>query len=204
MMETSIPGPQGAQNLSICLDKRYRLAVKAQFCRCCMNPEVIFTPQHLDECKLWKKALANQESPYTCNKRKCATHFWICRYHKQENTAAMKKAKDELQKKGLVLGFPAVAKPPKKLAECSKRIRTATTTGVSTENKQFEKGPRALEAETVTEPNERNNLRRFFSTAKKKGMEVDPEPKGIPVFMFFAAKGTSKCRCSLTVAVSMR
>ena len=35
-------------------------------------------------------------------------------------------------------------------------------------------------------------LRKFFNSAKRQGMEIVPEPKGKPIFMFFAAKGRNK------------
>ena len=104
----------------------------------------------------------------------------------------MKKAKEELQKKGLVLGFPAIAKPSNKLAECSKRTEVNTTRGATAGEKHVDKTPVSLEVETVNKSNERTKSRRFFSTAKKKGLEVVPEPKGRPDFMLFAAKGTNK------------
>ena len=41
-------------------------------------------------------------------------------------------------------------------------------------------------------PDERGKLRKFLSNARRKGMDVVPEPEGRPLFLFFAAKGTNK------------
>ena len=39
---------------------------------------------------------------------------------------------------------------------------------------------------------EKGRLRKFFNSAKSQGLEVAPEPKGKPIFLFFAAKGRNK------------
>ena len=46
--------------------------------------------------------------------------------------------------------------------------------------------------ESESMPSEKGKLRKFFKTAKKKGMDVVPEPNGRPIFLFFAAKGRNK------------
>ena len=84
------------------------IVVKAKLCKSCLSPEVVFTPQHVDECKVRKKAKEKDKSPFSCTFKKCATHLWVCKFHKLENAAAMKKTKDELQKRGLVLAHPTV------------------------------------------------------------------------------------------------
>ena len=47
-------------------------------------------------------------------------------------------------------------------------------------------------SKNVAKPDEKGKLRKFFNSAKRQGMEVVPEPKGRPIFLFFAAKGRNK------------
>ena len=44
----------------------------------------------------------------------------------------------------------------------------------------------------VAKSDEKGRLRKFFNSAKKQGIEVVAEPKGRPIFLFFAAKGRNK------------
>ena len=46
--------------------------------------------------------------------------------------------------------------------------------------------------ENSVKSDERGKLRRFPSNARKKGIDVVPEPEGRPLFLFFAAKGRNK------------
>ena len=52
----------------------------------------------------------------------------------------------------------------------------------------------SLQATATEKPvsDEKGRLRKFFNSAKRQGLDVAPEPKGKPIFLFFAAKGRNK------------
>ena len=46
--------------------------------------------------------------------------------------------------------------------------------------------------QSSTKIDDRSKLRKFFNSAKRQGLDIVPEPKGRPIFLFFAAKGRNK------------
>ena len=156
---------------------------------------MIYTTQHLDECKIRKKAMDGDKTPWTCTYKTCTTHLWVCSYHKTSNASAMSKAKAELRKSGLTLFHPAVFKTPSKQRGVIRKPSTVPA-GRTTANNQTEKTPedsvKTSSNENAIMSNEKGKLRKFITNARKRGLDVVPEPKGRPIFMFFAAKGRNK------------
>jgi hypothetical protein len=71
----------------------------------------------------------------------------------------MKKTKDELQKKGLVLAHPTV------------KLSFTSPTGKSSDGKFTSSAGKSMEAASE-DADEKGKLRKFFNSAKKQGMDV--------------------------------
>ena len=96
------------------------------------------------------------------------------------------------------MGYPAVFKPPIRSGDA---VRVAKATKARSEgmraasdNRDTEnvKEDRLENGEASVKCDERGKVRKFLSTARRKGMDVVPEPEGRPLFLFFAAKGRNK------------
>ena len=183
--------------------ERFVVVVKAKLCKSCLSPEVVFTPQHIDECKIRKKAKEKDKSSFSCTFKKCATHLWVCKFHKLENAAMMKKTKEELQKKGLTLAHPTLKLNPtgkssdgKSISSAGKNLGGSLISPTGKNGGNASSASKGMEAASQdkddTRSEEKGKLRKFFNSAKKQGMEVVGEPKGRPIFLFFAVKGRNK------------
>ena len=91
-------------------EQRRGLVDKVRFCRQCLNPEIIYTQDHLKTCTFSKQD-PSRKSRYTCTKDSCRTHMWICLVHKQANKKKMEQFKVELSNKGQNLALVTVERP---------------------------------------------------------------------------------------------
>ena len=100
------------------VNERKPMILKPKFCKMCLNPDVIYSKEHLKECKVIQK-----KNKYSCQNKKCMDHMWICSIHKHENKSCMEKFSKELQKKGLSLAFLSAHNiGPKKSQQLEKAI----------------------------------------------------------------------------------
>ena len=218
-------------------DERFALVVKARMCRACLSNDVVFTLEHMDACNPRNKAKEKEKASFSCTFGRCVNHLWICKYHKPNNSTAIKQAKQEFLNSGIGLAFAHTVSQGIELSKSKEKFTSQTgknevvgnkigftsSTGnsESVANKGLPEVTKAAEA-TVPMPkpilkpveqvgeaanstsdsdssvpeigkgDERGRLRKFFNSAKRQGMEIAPEPKGKPIFMFFAAKGRNK------------
>ena len=179
-------------------EERHEIVFQAEFCISCLSPEVIFTYKHVGECNVRKKAWGKEKSPYTCTFGKCARHLWICKFHKLKNGHAIQQTKQDLQRKGLVMGYPAVLKTPIRSGDAVRAAKVTKSRSVGMRAVSGNKDTEEVKEEVLgngvssVKSDERGKLRKFFSKARRKGMDVVPEPEGRPLFLFFAAKGRNK------------
>ena len=179
-------------------EERNEMVFKVKFCGFCLSPEVTFTPKHYRECTVLKKARSKEKSPYTCTFGTCAFHLWICKFHKVKNLPAIQKTKQDLQRKGLVMGYPAVLKSPIRSGDVVRAAKVTKPRSVGMRAASGDRGTQNVRdespenGENSVKSDERGKLRKFLSSAKRKGMDVVPEPEGRPLFLFFAAKGRNK------------
>lgn len=77
--------------------KRKDIAIKAKFCLWCLDPEITYDASHRDTCRV----KTGKIKKYTCEVSNCKNHMWLCSFHKQNNSAQLKRHQDDLKKKGL-------------------------------------------------------------------------------------------------------
>ena len=154
------------------MEARDEITFKAKLCRSCLSPEVIFTSKHLGESNIRKKAWEKEKSPYTCTFRKCAQHLWICKFHKGLNGPAIQKVRQELQRKGLVMGHPRVLElqswsgDTEKAAKATKSDSFGLKAVSSNKDADSVKDERLENKKNLAKSDEKGKLRRFLSNAR--------------------------------------
>ena len=108
-------------------EDRFQVISDARICRACMNPEVIFSYQHINECVPRQKAKTSEKSSFSCTYGRCPNHRWLCTLHKIQNAEAMKVDKANIHKKGLVLAHCSKAGQANEASKGQKKKGAALT-----------------------------------------------------------------------------
>ena len=87
------------------MELRKTLVESVKFCPQCFNPELVFSPPHLQDCQF---SISGKKNAYICTKSSCRTHMWICLLHKRDNKEQMAKFRADLQKRGHNLAFTSI------------------------------------------------------------------------------------------------
>ena len=82
--------------ISFSIAKRKAIALQAKMCLQCLDPEVVFSRDHLSKCPVSSK---NQF--YTCKETGCRSHIWLCTRHKDQtkNKSALEQIRKSLKSK---------------------------------------------------------------------------------------------------------
>ena len=139
--------------------RRKDTAIKAKLCLWCLDPDVVYDSSHRDNCRV----KAGKIKRYSCEVSNCKNHMWVCSFHKQQNSAQLKRHQDELKKKGLDMALTNW---------CIRASRPVPIMGESEATEVITKAVRRA--------------------ARDSTVQVDPVPSGRPMFLFFQCKGKNK------------
>ena len=82
--------------------QRRRIAIKAKFCIYCLHPDVEFSKDHVKMCR---EAKRKTKSSFTCMSPNCASHYWLCTNHAEDNKNKLRDAAKNLDRHGLKLAM---------------------------------------------------------------------------------------------------
>ena len=174
------------------MKERMSTAVEAKFCLKCFDPNVLFDPSHLLECKVMKE----KKSSFSC--RVCNIHSWLCRTHKEQNKDILSKFASQWEKKhGVKLVFTVHKRQRRKKADSSDSSSDSSSesfTVVTRVHKPVDSSP-IVPNDCPSAHASAGNGQTIIESISKDGLDIeliDPVPDGDPIFLFFPIQGKTR------------
>ena len=161
--------------------KKLRLALcyVVKICTKCFEE---YNHSHNISCKIVCDIQAGKaKQEFTCKEGSCMMNVLVCCDHK--NTSVLENMQKNYEDKGVIMSFHAQLNG-RNLRKKKTGIGPGSSDGCSPGSLQSHHSHHKVDTQ--------KQLEELFEGAKKQGIEVVPEPKGRPIFMFFPVAGTNK------------
>ena len=171
--------------LSASFRNRASIALSIKLCLNCLDPKITYSKNHNAACDIKLKA------ELQCKSQGCKRNVWLCDQHKHEpaNAVVIKKMKDTVARQGWTLGMVSVMSPKPSPASSPSPKRRSKKSKISESPKTANKAQLGKPESTAVGEEAVEELRISLET---KGITVEEEPRGRPMFQFFLAKGKTK------------
>ena len=156
-------------------------------------------------CKRKKRIEQGLKVNYGCQVSGCFDSIWTCVRHKKDptNTASIKKRKDDMSQRGWIVGMVAITPTIVAHTPMSGQLDNFNSVQTDTEESRFEEleqtsvqtwqhTPTTVQLDSfnsIQTQSEDSRIEELVSNAEKDGTRVIAEPRGKPIFKFFAAWG---------------
>ena len=188
--------------------ERQKICADAKICFSCLSHEVTFSPTHLANCEIRKKAKSGNKTELTCQAAYCSLNIWVCTKHKDDpvNASIIQKRKNQMTQRGWTLGMvailPTIVTKPASIPTTA-QWDSFNSVHTDSEDSRFEEldsspaqhwqhTPTTAQLDSfnsIQTQSENSRIEEFISNAEKDGTRVIAEPQGKPIFKFFAAWG---------------
>ena len=172
------------------MKERMSSLVEAKYCLKCFDPNIVFDPSHLLECKVMKE----KKSTFSC--KVCNIHSWVCRSHKEQNKELLNKFSSQWEKKhGVKLVFTVHKRRTKSKAGDIDSSSDSSSDSFSVVTKIDEPSDSATSIHADSVNTTTGASQSVIESISNHGLDtelIDPVPPGDPMFLFFPIQGKTR------------